>query len=268
MATCRRRALAALVLCLVAGCGPRPAAARVCLETGDASVYWGSSRQYSRARCGRSSSARTVGSSCTSSSECNGLDATGARACKCTQGGGSYTDDCTESTRHLRTKEDQERCDAIQTAVLITLGLLVVGCAVPAVGMCVCIQNKRKMGRGEPLPQAWVACVVIFLFAGGPCLMWIPFVMDQCYTARFGGGGGGGYGQTIVTTRQPMPAGGRGGAAGGAVMATAVAVPVQSQPVMATAVAVPAMPAEQQQQQQQQQSVVVTGSVVTAEARP
>ena len=109
--------------------------------------------------------------------------------------------------------------------------------AVPIFGICLCIRSKRMRNLGEPLPQAWLACVILFC-AGGPLIMWIPFVMDSCYANRQYGGA---YGTTVVTTQhvcghghtvQPIHA--------QPVVAAAVPVVAQAQPVMAAVVAQPA----------------------------
>lgn len=98
---------------------------------------------------------------------------------------------------------------------------------VPMAGIFHCIQRHRLMGQ-EPQPMAWFGCIVIFLFSG-PCLMWIPFALDSCYSAPAG------YPEPTVQLhtqpqygqpqQQPMP-----------IMAEAV--PVQAQPVIAQATAV------------------------------
>ena len=117
---------------------------------------------------------------------------------------GSCDSGCCPEHRELRTPEQQESCDnaaAIGGGILIVFIGLSLG--LPLCGIFACINSKKAAGMGEPLPQAWMICTLLFCFTG-PCFMWIPFILDQCYRGRAN------YGNTNVTittvgTAPPQP---------------------------------------------------------------
>ena len=80
--------------------------------------------------------------------------------------------------------------DDVAAAVGIFLFFVIfLGFAVPMGGIMCCIKSKAQATGATPQAMAWIGCVLIFFFSGcGPCLMWIPFVMDGCYNHPNRGG--------------------------------------------------------------------------------
>lgn len=137
--------------------------------------------------------------------------------------------------------------------------LFILGCVVGTwvgVFLCMkcCIDQRKVQGLGPPKQEAYIIAILLCFFIG-PCVMWIPFVMDNCYTnyGRQGQAGPTAFvaGQaqmtataTIVQPVQVQP--------GGVVIQAAqaynpqVGVAPMAQPQVAVAVA---MPLQQQQPQ-------------------
>ena len=211
--------------------------------------------------CGHGSSnvRKDVGDYCTSNRDC-GRTVNGQYPCLCQDSAtrdssyqncnagqsrcmdGGCDNGCCPEHRELRTPGQQESCDNAAAAgagiLIVVFGL---GFGVPMCGIFACINSKRTAGMGEPMPQAWVACTLLFCFTG-PCFMWIPFILDQCYRGRANSGN---TNVTITTigTAPPQPGYAMGQPqlyGGQPMMAQATAMPVQAQGMPMQAQAMPA----------------------------
>jgi hypothetical protein len=124
---------------------------------------------------------RELGDSCNSHSNC-GSKQGGQYPCLCRATGcttnlfcadGSCDDGCCSEKSAMRTTKQNETCDASRAAGWFFFIAAAACIMIPLGGIFWCMSNKKNTGHGDPLPQAWMICVLLFCFTG-PCFMWIP----------------------------------------------------------------------------------------------